>query len=100
MSVERNMGAPLGWIGCPWSNPRPAESLRRGCHRGGPFSTFGSLATESHSDREAARSGQSVERASGRHGEGGLILVRGDPKDTCFEVGPGTLCRVDLRTAG
>jgi hypothetical protein len=40
------------------------------------------------------------ERASGRHGEGGLKFVSGDPNDARFEVGPGILCRVDLRQHG
>jgi RND superfamily putative drug exporter len=36
-------------------------------------------------------------RASGRHGEGGLIFVSGDPNNARLEVGLGILCRVDLR---
>jgi hypothetical protein len=31
------------------------------------------------------------ERASGRHGEGGLKFASGDPNDARFEVGPGIL---------
>jgi hypothetical protein len=39
----------------------------------------------------------SIRRASGRHGEGGLILACGDPNDAHLEVALRILCRVDLR---